>query len=475
MSCAEWRCLACIGLLAAGCAPAAPYYVEQPLARLTATPNDAPPEAHVDAARLPITSEQTLHNGMKLYVVERPGSGLFTLYYTTRRARDDVEFLPVFVADALTAGTQSSDGSVIYPVLLCGQPPSTHTTAEGTTIGVTCTARHFDEVLERTADLVQRPLFEPKWLTQVLSAEQESLARIRSRYWQWSVVSEHSGSPFEVDPEQIAKQLRAVDHAALTRAHRELFGPRDSALVVVGDISAAHVLAAAGAQFGSWGDFLPTPAPPTTSAQTAPKAEARAGRQLLVFERQREKTSLFVVQNAPSADSPDAAPFELLSLILGGNSKSGLLDSLRYRRAHVYAAQAELVPVPTRGRFLVLETTVSERTLSEDLSVMLHRLAELRTTPLDQAEIDGAKARFNAGLATSLAFSRGLASYLALAEIGRVPRLDEERTRFDRTSAADIQRVAQRYLDPDRATIVIDGTVSSLMPDLRRFGDVSER
>jgi zinc protease len=475
-----WASVLVAGALG-GCGTSTPFYVEQPLSPTKSLSDDAElPAARSERARPPQIVESRLASGMLGRVVERPGSGLVSLLYVSSRARLGVEYLPVFVGDALLAGAYREDGSVLYPVAVSGQSPAVHTGLSGTTIGLTCAPEQFDEALSLLSALLRRPAFNPTWLAPVRSRTPRDLLGIRRLYWDWYLASEHGDQDFGIDEESVAESLAGLAQPALEQARLDLFRPEDSALIVVGDVTSSRALNAFQAKFASWVDSPPKPssdahagASRLEAPESAPPAKAqRAGRKIIV-DIDQDYPRLTLIQDAPPLDSEDAVAFELLSDIVANTRSSSLMKTLRYKQTHAYYVGARVVSVPERGRYLFVETAVPAQTLVSDVSAMLSTLSELRTRPVAADALAGAKARYSALLANQLSSGMGLAHYLARVQLHDARAIEDIQARFATTTPEDLRRVAARYLDPARATLVVSGDVSASMTALKALGEVT--
>jgi zinc protease len=470
-----------------GCSTAKPFFVEQPLARTSETAEDLrPPAAEFAQPKPPRSVEKQLPSGMSVEVVERPDTGLVSLIFVNPRARMSSSYLPVFLGDALLAGVQAGDGRALYPVTLDGRTPSIHTGLGGTTISLSCRAEQFERALDLLSAIARRPLFEPRLLEPIRARSALDLLGIRNSTWAWQLASAHRGEHFQVDEERIAESVRTLDTQGLQQAHRRLFGPHDTSLVVVGDVPAERVFASFQQRFGDWAEApaltAATPQPKSERAAQTPPAPSqpqptspavgRAGRKVLVVP-EASYPYLSIIQDAPAFETPDALAFALLVDTLSAHN-SPLMRKLRYQSAHVYFIDSRQVSVPERGQYLFLDTRVAERTLPSDLSELLKALSELRVTPVQPSELAGAKARYGASLAQYLASGRGLASYLASVRLRQAVPIRDLGQRISTITPDDLRRVAVRYLDPDHATIVVQGQVSSsLRRELGAFGEVS--
>lgn len=457
-----------------GCGPAAgQFYVEQPLSRTEPSADDLRvPVATLAGPKAPRRVEAQLGNGMTAEVVERSGSGLVSLVFVNPRARLGTEYLPVFLGDALLAGVDAGDGGMLFPVTLDGRRPRIVTGLSGTTVTVSCRAELFERALALLSAVVRRPVFDARALEPIRARTSLDLLGIRSRYWAWQLAGEHRGEHFNVNQEHIVEGLRVLDQSALLQAHRRLFGPRDASLVVVGDVPADSALRAAQQRFGDWKDE-PSSLSPLSNAVKPPASAERAGRKVLVVH-ESSYPHLSIIQDAPAVDTPDALAFALLVDMLGA-SNSRLMARLRYQSAHVYAIGTREITLPERGRYLFLDTQAAERTLLGDLNEILKVLGELRTAAVTATELSGAKARYGSSVARALESGNGVAAYLASVRLGDALPVDDLGQRISAITPEDLRRVAVRYFDPDRATIVVQGQVSTAVRSgLRAFGEVSE-
>jgi predicted Zn-dependent peptidase len=395
-----------------------------------------------------------------------------SLSYVNRAARLGEDYLPTYVADALRAGAYGEDRSVIYPLVLAGRAPAIWTNPSGTTITLSCRPEQLEDALDLLAAMVQRPMFDPTWLAPVRSRTMIDLLGLRDDYWDWWLARQHQGLAFDLSAEAIAEKVGQLDAAALERAHRELFRPEHSVMVAVGDVQASRVLSAVEQRFGAW---QAAPRDSTPKVATAPRPGApmpRTGRKITLME-EGGYTFITVLQDAPPPDSKDAVPFELLTEILSRSGESSLVRTLRFQHAHAYSVGASTVTIPDSGRYLMLRTAVAAETLVQDLNEILRALERHRTMRIDDKTLEGAKTLYGGHLARALSSVAGATHYLAQVELGATPALEDVQARLAATTPDEVQRVAQHYLHPEHATVVVMGGAFQAMDALRQLGEVS--
>ncbi|MBR7617846.1 insulinase family protein [Phenylobacterium sp. 20VBR1] len=154
----------------------------------------------------------------------------------------------------------------------------------------------------------------------------------------------------------------------------------------------------------------------------------------------------------PKAADPDAAPLTVLDAILSSGKSSRLYDALVYDQqisAQVFS-QADLPQQP--GLFGVGSIMASGHTLEEGEKALLGEVAKLRDAPPTAAELSEAKNELVAGKLRELETIDGRAFALgyALRTEGDAAQANKELANLQAVTAADVQRVAQKYLPDDR-------------------------
>jgi zinc protease len=233
--------------------------------------------------------------------------------------------------------------------------------------------------------------------------------------------------------------------------HEAYYRPDNAALIVVGNFDEA--------QLNAWIDKylgpLKDPALPIKRVTAIEPRRTKPG----VYEGYGPNVPLPAVAITwlgAKASDPDAPALKVLDAILSGGKSSRLYDSLVYEKqiaAEIYS-NADLPAQP--GNFAVGAILASGHSLAEGEAALLAQVQRLRDAPPTKAELDTAKTQLVTGKLRERETidGRGFALGYALRIDGDAARANTELADLQAVTAADVQRVAKKYLDPQtRMTI----------------------
>jgi zinc protease len=233
--------------------------------------------------------------------------------------------------------------------------------------------------------------------------------------------------------------------------HEAYYRPDNAALIVVGNFDEGQLNAWVDKYFGA----LKNPAAPIRRVTSVEPRRVKPG----VYEGYGPNVPLPAVAITwlgAKASDPDAPALKVLDAILSGGKSSRLYDSLVYEKqiaAEVYS-NADLPAQP--GNFAVGAIMASGHSLAEGEGALLAQVQRLRDAPPTQAELDTAKTQLVTGKLRERETidGRGFALGYALRIDGDAAKANTELADLQAVTAADVQRVAKKYLDPQtRMTI----------------------
>ena len=233
------------------------------------------------------------------------------------------------------------------------------------------------------------------------------------------------------------------------------YAPNNATLVVVGDFKPAEAKALIAQYFG---DIARGRTPPPVACEQGLGAAAR--REVLP-DRNATLPALLVAYRIPAVNHADYPALELLGTILGGGESSRLNRSLVREAKVALSAQAIVNPFgPTRGpgAFGVLAIANQGVAIDSSEAGLQAEMARVRAEGVTDAEVAKAKNayRFAKVSERQQAMPFAEAVHFAARFLGDVRAVDTDLDRYDAVTAADIRRVAERYLRPENSlTLVI--------------------
>ncbi|HET6972141.1 MAG TPA: insulinase family protein, partial [Phenylobacterium sp.] len=154
----------------------------------------------------------------------------------------------------------------------------------------------------------------------------------------------------------------------------------------------------------------------------------------------------------PKASDPDAPALKMLDAILSAGKSSRLYDSLVYEKQIAAEAFSNADLPHDQGLVALGAVMASGHTIQEGEAALLAEVAKLRAAPPTAAELSEAKNELVADALRERETIEGRASALgyALRVAGDPNHVNTDLAAIQAVTAADVQRVAQKYLDPDR-------------------------
>jgi zinc protease len=229
--------------------------------------------------------------------------------------------------------------------------------------------------------------------------------------------------------------------------HQTWYRPDNAALIVVGNFDEAQLNAWVDTYFGA----LKRPAQPMPRATSKEPARTKAG----VFEGYGPNVPLPAVAitwQATDAADPDAPALMVLDAILSSGKSSRLYNSLVYEKQIAAEAMSNADLPQDPGLFMLGAVMASGHSIEEGEAALLAEVKRLRDAPPSAAELSEAKNELVAGRLRERETIDGRAFALGQALIltGDAARANTELAALQAVTAADVQRVARKYLADDR-------------------------
>jgi predicted Zn-dependent peptidase len=430
----------------------------------------APKPGALPALKLPAIQKRTLSNGLPVWIVELhkvPVVQVSLVVKAGSGADAPGKYgIASLTADMLDEGAGSRDALQIADAVdYLGATLSTDSTSDASSIELHVPVTRLTEALPIMADVALRPTFpddelkrvRADLLTSFIEAEDDPETLIQFAFPRLVYGPRHRYGTLSGGTAATVKGLTAAD---LRQFHSQRYVPSNSVLIVTGDISAADAAARLESAFGAWkGAPMPTAAIPTAAQLTSRQV-------YLVDKPGAAQSQIRIGWIGVPRSTPDYFALRVLNTILGGSFTSRLNQNLREEHGYAYGAGSTFDMRASAGPFYASAGVQTDKT-SEALKEFFNELDAIRK-PISPEEIEKAKNYLALLMPRNFETTERLAGSLAQMFIYSLPD-DYFATYTQRVRAvtpADVQRVAERYIQPDKFAVVIVGDRKVIEPGI---------
>ncbi|MBX3594249.1 pitrilysin family protein [Sphingomonas sp.] len=234
--------------------------------------------------------------------------------------------------------------------------------------------------------------------------------------------------------------------------HATYYRPDNAVLVVAGNFDPA--------QLDKWVDkyFAPIGKPdrpiPRVTVAEPPRAKPA---HYTVYEPNTPLPAVLISYPLPPDNDPDTPALTVLNSILSGGENSRFYRNLVYRDQLAAQADTFLDTRQATGAYAMYAIIAGGKSAADGEAAIRREVADLRDKPVSAAELSEAKNELLTAALKSRETAEGKASTLAASIIiDRDPRAaDRQLAAIDAVTAADVQRVARKYLTDDRSAAVL--------------------
>ena len=437
----------------------------------------APVNQKLLKVNLPKPQEATLPNGLRVVVLESHKVPTFNMQMVVLSGgladKADYRGLANFTAGLLRDGTSKRSSKDIAEQIdsLGGTIASNAGLSSLTsTVSTSGLLENFDQTLDIFADVVRNPVFPAgeveKYKARTLAQLQfqRSLPQfLAQEQFSKAIYGDHPGSLVS-PPVSSIKKLTSKD---LAWFHSTYYRPNNSILAIVGDVTLKDVLPKLEKAFGDWQKA-------DVPAMTIPEAPSQAASHIVLIDRPGSvQTVLQLGTLGIERTSPDYFSLLLADRILGGGPAARLFMNLREDKGYTYGAYSNFNGSKFRGTWISsseVRTDVTEGAMKE----FMYELKRLRDEPVTAAELENAKRAIVGSFALSLEQPQSLLQNIIQQKIYDLPAdyWDSYPQKVAAVTVADVQRVAQKYIDLDHLQIIAVGDASKTREIMAKYGTV---
>ena len=267
-------------------------------------------------------------------------------------------------------------------------------------------------------------------------------------------------TPFGRPVEGTEASVPTITRDDLVRFHEAYFRPDKTILAVVGDVSVADLKQRLNARLGAWQPGGPAVVPPPLPNPLTKKV-------VRTIQREVTQANINLGHLGITRDNPDYYAVQIMNYLLGGGFSSYLISTIRDEKGWAYDVGSSFSPSKYAGEFDVSLQTKNE-VADQAIEAAVAQIKRIRDQPVAEQDLKDAKAYLTGSFPLRLDTSQKLVGMLgSIAYYGLgLDYVDKYPVLINAVTAADIQRVAQKYLDPDKyvLAVVADLTKAKIAP-----------
>ena len=425
------------------------------------------------ALHLPAIQKLKLSNGLPVWIVEMhkvPVAQVNLVVFSGTADDPAGRFGAASLASAMLANGAGGRSAleIADAVDFLGADLNASSAIDSTTVRLHVPIARLADALPIMADVALRPTFQKDELDRL--RQQRLTALIESRDDPNAIASaafprvlygprHRYGTPSGGTAETI-KTFTSDD---LREFYTTTFRPDRATLLAIGDVTPASVMPLFEKNFGAW------KAPAAAAVKPSiPGVDEPAARSVYLVDKPgAPQSQIRIGWIGVPRSTPDYFPLVVANTVLGGSFSSRLNMNLREKHGYSYGASSQFDMRMSAGPFVSASGVQTDKT-GEALKEFFNELTAIRE-PVPADELTRAKnyvaLRYPGGFETTGDISRRLEDAL-------VYHLPDDYfstyvQKIQAVTAADVQRVAQKYLVPDRFAVVVVGDLKTIEAPVR--------
>ncbi len=343
---------------------------------------------------------------------------------------------------------------------------------DSTSISLNCLKGDFDDVFKVFADLLQNPEFRAdkldlakKQLEDGISRRNDDIGGIAHR--ESVKLAYGADNPYARTPEYAT--VATVTRQDLLDWHNTYVHPNNIILGISGDFDAAAMEAGLRGAFESW------PKGPALAKDQIQYHSAKPG-YYQISKEDVNQSSIHLVGLGTTRDNPDYYAISVFNEAFGGGFSSRLFNDIRTKRGLAYNVGGGIGANFGHPGILQIAMSTKSQSTVESIQAVDEDIDDLTRHPISDEEINRAKdAILNAFIFRLDSPDKILAERVTYEYYGYPPDwLDKFPTEIKKVTAADVNRVAAKYLHRDQLAVLVVGNTKEFDKPLSSLGPVKE-
>ena len=422
---------------------------------------------------LPAIQKLKLDNGLDVWLVQQNELPIISMnmVFETGSTNDPANKsgLNSVTSSLLNDGTKTRTADEISNELQSiGAALFTSDNNDSSAVRMQTLTKHFDKALDIFADVIQNPVFpeeevetfRKRTLIGLLQRKDNPNAIANLVYNKILYTDKH---PYGISLSEAS--VKAITRDDLVSHHDIYYRPNNATLIVVGDTDMNTLKSKLNKQFADWkpGKVTPTTLPTTKSIDKATI--------YLVDKPGAAQSIINIGQVGVARNSADYFPLQVMNQILGGQFSARVNMNLREDKGYTYGARTGFSFRRGAGPFIA-SAGVQTKSTKESVIEFLKELNGIRgAIPVTQAELDYNKQSLIRSFPRGFETVGQIGGQLDDLVIYDLPEsyYNDYITKINAVTLQDVNRVANKYLTPDKMAVVIVGDKSAVEPKLKEI------
>jgi zinc protease len=372
-----------------------------------------------------------------------------------------------------TGGTKSQTGDQLDDFLeVRAAKVETGGGPDSTSIGFSCLKGDLDDVFKAFLDVLRNPEFRAEKIDIAQKEEEDGISRrnddVGGIAGRESVkLAYGANNPYASVPEYAT--VAAITRQDLIDWHKKYVQPNNIILGITGDFDSAAMEARLRAAFESWPKG---PALPKNQIQYSP---AKPG-YYVIPKGDVNQSNIRMVALGTTRDNPDFYAISVFNEAFGGGFSSRLFNDIRTKRGLAYGVGGGIGANFGHPGILEISMATKSQSTIEAIQAVDEDIDNLAKEPITDTEIQRAKdAILNAFIFRLDSPDKILYERMTYEYYGYPPDwLDKYQAEIKTVTAADVNRVAAKYLHKDQFAVLVVGNTKDFDKPLTTLGAVKE-
>jgi zinc protease len=265
----------------------------------------------------------------------------------------------------------------------------------------------------------------------------------------------------------VGEALASVTPEMSKAWHRERYTPSNTVIACIGKVRPSEFRAKAENLLGSWSG-------PAVAPVLPPPPEATPARRIALIDRPgAAQTEIEIGALLFDRRDPNYFPMLLLNRVLGNGMGSRFIRILRREKRYAFAAGSGFTAGRFPGIWRARATVRADATL-DSLQIMLGEMRQICDNLLPVQELEDAKRAAAGTFALTLENPGELLQncYLRFRYGFSSDYWERYPAKIEAVTAGEVQAAARKYLNPERAQIVLSGDLTRWRGALEKLGPV---